>query len=304
MFITAFAPCALYASEVKQSKENLLLSLKQEYDKADKKSLLKPLTEEQQKAGVEGNQYYDATLYESLYKGLMFGELHKRGNVMDKGELASFFLRSIFRFYTHELLNFDMTADYDFSDGSLSVTDNPAQVVAGKSYPSYKNSNTTFKKMISELSDRFSLHIDLGKAQTLDDLGKESIEKLSNTVTAIQNAIEQFRKNQLLLQLGVVYQRHKIVVEKINAELEEKMAQEEDVSAVYDRLVQEDRVTTDLQAMIFYMMKEAYEKFMQNYGKKVKKPADFLQRFEPSFVQVPYYKMIIKNLDELQKPVK
>ena len=68
-----------------------------------------------------------------------------------------------------------------------------------------------------------------------------------------------------------------------------------------------DRYAVDLQAMIYYMMREACVKYYKkvNLAQAQKQPepnAEFLAHFEPSFVHEPYYEQILSMLKDLSKP--
>lgn len=234
----------------------------------DKEFRLPSLTPNQQEAGVRESKKFYAP-------GLDYDLLHKQGNTIDKSFLENFFWKTIFQFYTTKFTGYDFTYNYlMFENKSLKI----------KNYDYSK---------FADLAKQFKF-----KAP----IDEDDIYELIPLVKKIKTAIESFKDNELLKKLGIAYQRRKIVVEKINKLLTDKKesgATQEELESISKILYEQDRLATDLQTMIFYMMKEAYEKYIQDFSEKEHELKDFV----PDFIKAPYYKEIKSKLDELTSPV-
>ena len=104
------------------------------------------------------------------------------------------------------------------------------------------------------------------------------------------------KSNETLCELGTAYQRNKIVVEKIRNKLESSPQVEKELY-IYDR------ITTDLQTMIFNFMKEATSEFLSNYPAAEREDTyEFLETLRPSWGEKPYYITLLENIVLLMRP--
>jgi len=108
------------------------------------------------------------------------------------------------------------------------------------------------------------------------------------------------KSNETLCELGTAYQRNKIVVEKIRNKLESSPQVEKELY-IYDR------ITTDLQTMIFNFMKEATSEFLSNYQAarttaEREGTYEFLETLRPSWGEKPYYITLLENIKLLMRP--
>lgn len=227
------------------------------------------LTEDEQAAGVIGNQYYNTGK-------LDFTTLHREGHTIDKSFLKNFFFYSIFQNYIYRFLNYDMRFNY--------------QEDLLKEDPS--------------LEKWRSLSVNFGLGLLLKGITQKQYDNLSLLIQVIPHALDAFKKNKLLENLGIAYQRMKIVVEKLANQLTIN-PDEVLVRALYAA----DRIATDLQTMIFHFMKEGMEKYQQQFrsaksDEEKINAGNFLETFTPVWIEKPYYKKIIENINNFMQPQK
>ncbi|HBR71030.1 TPA: hypothetical protein DIC20_05415 [Candidatus Dependentiae bacterium] len=240
---------------------------------------LKPLTAKEQEAGVSESRFYTP--------GLDFTTLHKSGDTISEEFLEKFFLNTIFQYYIHEFLSFDQTYNYTM----WQTYKEQKKDIKMEKYDRSKFKNIFVRLDLPE-REIDSLNVDRIPQAALDNIWQ---------IEAVKNAINALKQNKLLRTLGIAYQRTKIVVEKLHDKA--KTTQDEEIGRVS---YLEDRIATDLQAMIFYFIKEACEEYIERFTEaRIKKEKDeagkFLSTFKPSWLDEPYYKNIISNLDSLIK---
>lgn len=254
-------------------------------------SLLEPLSTGDMEAG------FGAT-YSSV-SGDDFARLHEQGHCIERPFLLHVFLGSLFQYYTHRFLGFDMTYNYNSSIYGDAANGRDAD----KFFESFFCPLPCCRFKCKFVSRGF------GRNYEARDIFRPHIPSLVR-------AIDMLKKNDLLQRLGVAYQRQKIVVEKLHIAFD-KAVQEKlspaDIKLKYDTLLRHDRYAIDLQTMIYHFMFQAYTSYvtmvMQRVGVLSKDnkidfpPADFLVTFRPSFVDDPYYAPIIAKLEELSEPM-
>lgn len=149
---------------------------------------------------------------------------------------------------------------------------------------------------------------DIQKFNTiLDNLELDTKNKSEqfNIISSLGSALKSFKENQLLRKLGTAYQRMKVVVDKLSY----KTTYSKD-EIIFKALTQADRLATDLQTMIFHMMKKGAELYKNNIKaaypdqQEMKAAGNFLKNFKPTWVKETYYQDIIKQLEMLMKPKK
>ena len=196
-----------------------------------------------------------------------------------------FFNTNVWYFNTYNILNFLINLDYEKLQNGTKVT--------SKDFVD-----------INTLAHKFGLtQVIQWQEGTKAEGGSRSItfqiniEDFKLLVVKIRQALELFKGNQLLIKLGVAFQRWKIVLKKI---VDANIAVDDNYANAYD-------VTNDLKLMIYYLMQEGFKQFVQNYKAKIENPGAFLVAFKPSFSQegytTDYYRFLIKKLDELGKSV-
>ncbi len=237
-----------------------------EAEKTDSKPSLPRLSDSQMEAGL-GSALYSVSQED-------FGKLHDCGHIIDARFLTNIFFKSIFQYYTDDLLGFDMTYNYaQFADTTLKL--------AGV--------------------DRFKFKFlgVMGLEFHIKDPALRS--KCFAQVEMVRRAIESLMHNPLLNKLAVAYMRQKIVTEKLLCLVEKESAE------LLPLLLMHDRYAIDLQTMIYYFMKEAYERYINDvrhaHQQQEKIPdGRFLENFLPAFKEKPYYDRILAKLDELIQP--
>ena len=225
------------------------------------------------KAGVEES----AAFYSPDIKEGEYWELHNRGYEIYEDFLKRIFLGTVFQFYTYILIGYDMNYNYtQFKDYSLKP----------KSYDLRK-----FGVLAKDLLSK-----------PLKDI--KEIAENDKLWAGIQTAIDNLKQNQLLLDLGIAFERQKIVVEKLEQLLRKNPSEE-----IQRNLLEIDRIDIDILNMIYYFMKESYEEFKSKLAKTATvdeaiRATDFLATFKPEFINWPYYYDIITQLNRLKQPIK
>jgi len=241
------------------------------------KDLLEPLSERVQAAGVDNaEKYYDSSILDqSGPRRISLRNLHNEGNdKMTNEELQQIFFLGMFQFYTNECSNFNMNINY-------------LQIITD-----LQNKKTqSFER---EKPNLWGLLIRFGISAKGADAWWGS-PKAKPFIATLQKATASFKKNISLAILGGAFQQWKVVVEKIKKPLI--------TTDRYSDLLKIDRITTDLQIMIYHWMKQGYEKFAHDYKKNQTETGEFLVTFEPDFLNHPYYKEIMSKLNTLTKPV-
>lgn len=249
-------------TEIERRKELERHEIK-EAEKTDIKPSLPRLSDSQMKAGL-GSALYSVSQDD-------FGKLHDCGHIIDTRFLANIFFKSIFQYYTDELLGFDMTYNYaQFADTTLKLT------------------------IVDRLKFKFLGVMGL-EFHTKDPASRF---KCFAQVEMVRRAIELLMHNLLLNNLAIAYMRQKIVTEKLLCLVEKGSAQ------LQPLLLMHDRYAIDLQTMIYYFMKEAYERYINEvryaHQQQEKIPdGRFLENFLPVFKKEHYYDRILAKLDEL-----
>jgi len=270
------------ALNTKEAKDPLsaaldkIVAVREGYAKSSSpQPLLKSLTTTEQAAGVNTSECYNPSLKNPVNR-VSFNTLHKEGNDKMTGqELQQVFFLSMFQYYTNDFLRFNMTYDY------LQARTQYKNII-------FKDIPTNDRLNFGFLRSRFNI-------QEPPKTWFYSYEA-QDLITTIQSAITKFKENKLFAKLAGAYQRWKVVVEKVENPLA-------DANRMQD-LLKIDRITTDLQIMIFHWMREGYEKFVNDYkSTKSGQAGDFLAEFKPSFLEHPYYKTIMSQLDILTQPV-
>jgi len=251
---------------------NEILELRKKHEKA----LLKPLTEQAQRAGVnDAEKYYDSSILDRSHQRISLRNLHIEGNdKMTNEELQQIFFLGVFQYYTNEFLQFNMNLKH-------------LQIIT-----SLRHGDT--QSFQSARAHLFGLLIYFGlPTKNMSDWW--TTHNARQFITTVQESIASFKKNVSLAMLGEAFQRWKIVIEKVEEPL---------ISA--DRLsdlLKIDRISTDLQIMIYHWMQEGYEKFRNEYKQNHAATGEFLAEFKPSFLSHPYYAKIISQLTMLTQPV-
>lgn len=262
-----------------QTLHNSLTKLVPSAPVADENFRLPALTEEQQAAGVKGNKFYS-------WQQLNFGYLHSDGHLLSEDFLKNFFFKTMFQYYTHEFLNYDPTYNYD--------------QWKNKTLAGFRQADLEKFKAIARAFGMPEPH------------NREEIDQLFPFIESIEQTLEAFKKNNLLQKLAAAYQRQKVVVEKLNFLLKQALLptvkDEAKIEKLTKLLYQRDRIATDLQAMIYHFMGEAFAnykmKLAQAQTDREKLTAgNALIFFEPSFKNKPYYKKLLQQLDYLMLPV-
>lgn len=248
---------------------------------AEESFRLPKISEIDEAAGVQGNQFYDIAY---LASGNLFGQLHKYGHIRPDYFLEDVFFHSMFNYYTERFTGLDVTYNYDqfLSNAEL----NPLTYDIEK-----------FNKIASKVLEK--------KVKN-----KSDIATIQDVLNALFVAVNNLKENNLLKKMAAAYQRKKIVVEKLR-DLTREFAGKPEAETIFKILMAEDSRTRDIQTMIFNFMKEAYKSFIEKYKKAENKSSKqkiatglFLAQFEPSFIKYCYYKKLISELDELAKPQK
>ena len=233
------------------------------------RACLPKLTDDQMMAGAQFyEKYYTSTLSD-------FMKLHREGDIIDTNFLENIFFNTIFQYYTREFLNFDIKYDYLQNSSKSSLT--------------------------------FEDRMNFGQLSRTIGLSQMPIRQIIKTVVPqikfLQEAIDIFKQNKLLKNLGAAYMRQKIVVEKIQDYTKAKGNE-----ALMPLLLEHDRIATDLQTMIFHFMEQGYGQFIENFkaAQNDQQKIDagkFLATFEPSFINQPYYKNIQSKLASFCQPM-
>lgn len=268
-----------------QKRQELLRKF-QEYKERIKIKPPLSLTTQYMEAGLGGPFSYSAI-------GTEFDKLHAIGNEVDQGFLLDTFFKSLFQYYTHEFLGFDMT--YDYFDRPL-ATEQQAKFLE-LTQPEYERFRCKFS------------HPGIYGFQTMAEREErkaiESRECMLPNIKSIQYAINKLKENRLLQELGIAYMRQKVVVEKIWVPFEsgdEKMG---------PLLYMHDKYANDIQIMIFHLMSQAYLQYLRLanmvlfvQGVKIIPPeiGDFLATFKPDFIDNLYYQSVLAKLPELSLP--
>ncbi len=256
---------------------------------------LEKLNDQQMSAGITETyglskiKYYTVSVRD-------FSELHKIGNIADNKFLLDIFFNSVFRYYTVQTLYFMELKPF---------REQFEQFKSDDKIPPLKNP-------IDLISIGFN-----SKGQII-----KTRRQSEQILSYIEAAIKYFKENEMLQKLAIAFERMKIVVEKLNAKVKAGK------SEILKTLLEQDRLLIDIQTMVFHMIKQGYEQYIEKVRKlaaeivdsfkKDSKPldkitqedltkfehlGDFLKTFKPSFICAPYYKNIISKLDELQKPI-
>lgn len=120
---------------------------------------------------------------------------------------------------------------------------------------------------------------------------------------ALKSAIEKFKQNKLLISLGAVLMRQKVIIELLS-DLTEKTGD----NKVQQLLINHNSYADDIQTMIYYFMKEAYEQLRAKIKasrseQERMQSGEFLETIEPNFIKHPYYKEIVQKLEEFGNPM-
>lgn len=214
--------------------------------------------------------------------GQGIGMIHGQGHILPPKQLGSLFLGTVFRFYVRQFLGYDFSYNYD---GLLQ------EKKQGLKLLSYQ------KRKIRESC------VFMG----MDSL-EENLPEFLKLINTIQKGFEAFQKNQELVDLGIAYMRQKVVVEKLHTVLEKLGKSDPAQSEKVQKLMyKHDRYAIDLQTMIFHWMKDGFAEF----AKHNKKPplgehgvqGAFLERYQPEFLDAPYYHGIMEHLKEWMAPI-
>jgi hypothetical protein len=238
---------------------------------------LPTLTAEEQAAGVSGSKFYAPELRE---KGL-YSVLHDKGNTTHQDFLTDFFFKSLFQNYIERFLGYDLSYNYAMITNPENKTIRPYDI-------------RKFNRLYTFIDPRISITLER------PENALKEVKANETQLTTVQKAIDMLKHNDILRELGTAYQRNKIVVEKIQDSVRSNPQLQKELY-IYDR------ITTDLQTMIFNFMKEATSEFLSNY-RAAATPAqrenacDFLETFRPSWLEKPYYKTLLKNIQLLMFP--
>ncbi|OGB84307.1 hypothetical protein A3F66_01930 [candidate division TM6 bacterium RIFCSPHIGHO2_12_FULL_32_22] len=235
---------------------------------------LTPISDYLLKAGVEESKaFYSPTINEGEYS-----ELHRRGHEIYEKFLEKIFLGTVFQFYTYIFLGYDMNYNYaQFKDRSI----RPREYDIRK---------------FNVLSENI-LNKKLYRIEEVQDFGQ------NDKLNAIKTAIDNLKQNQFLIDLGIAFERQKIVVEKLG-----QLLQKSPSETIQQQLLEVDRIDIDLLNMIYYFMQEAYSEFKQKLAKVSSaddaiRATDFLMTFKPQFASLSYYQDIIAQLNLLKQPI-
>lgn len=213
------------------------------------------------------NRYYNVQDSE-------FKELHRQGHVASTKFLESIFMRSIFQYNIAEITGFDIM----------------------QNYAQYEQSTLRFGRYEHQIFEPLAKILGYTVPFSMHDIQPAMFKDIE----LLKNAFEMFKQNKLLQQLGAAYMRQKIVVEKIQQEMDHLDATAKE--RVQPILLKHDRFAIDLQTMIYAFMKEACMAYIDQLKTRAPYPGDYLITYVPSFVHYPYYANIIDQLGKLMAP--
>jgi len=231
---------------------------------------LPKLSEYKLEAGLQNSAQYWTLNKITLTKDWS-GELHDFGHILPPEVLADIFMNTVFQFDVLECTGYSPHLDYE-------------RIWSMK----FSSRDYYLKVGLNKLSRNIGPQFDKIKRHS------DEATHLNEFIAATEKALRALQQDRDFRALGVAYMRQKIVVEKL-AQLAESLG-EVAQKAMYER----DRLTTDLQTMIYYWIDQAFVEFVHQYRAASPEAREAVElsmaSFRPAFLAEPYYDKIIKDL--------
>jgi hypothetical protein len=193
--------------------------------------------------------------------------------------LADYFLNTLFPYYTTRFMGVDPHLDY---------SQDPAM--------------GQFSENWSRWLERFCAPG--GKRMLAPPTPKGDFKPFLAYKEAVETAIRSFQGNPRLITLGIAYMRQKVMTEKIQEAMKELSG--DPAEAAQKQLLATDRLTQDLQSMIFAWMKDGYLEFLARYRAASQEQKALagasLADYAPAFLSEPYDAAIMADLPEYTRP--
>ena len=205
--------------------------------------------------------------------------LHSRGHLVLEQVLAELFFNTVFQYNTRRFLGYDPFLNYG-------------------QYPALEKYDANYRNWLEAFCKPSGIQV-LEPPPEGGDFKPFLAYK-----AAAERAIESFKGNRTLIQLGIAYLRQKVVVEKLHDALK---GQSGDAAAKIQKvLLARDRLATDLQTMAFELMKAGYKEFLTQYlaapAETRTAAGDLLLDYRPAFASEPYYSAILGHILDFTRP--
>lgn len=237
-----------------------------------------------------------ATMGQSSHYALeikqQFPQMHAQGDTWPDDKLQLIFLKGIFQHYFHQFSGFCYEDNY-------------------QQYKELKNNGNPIGKYGCKIIYTLLIinKIKVPNYRMMTEPTLEQFDQIMDLMIWVKTIGNALKNNEVFKTLGGDYQRGKIIIEKIELDLEKnKELIEDEKQSRFKKLLEIDRQNLDMLTLLFHWIKDTCHKtrsvLKEYYHNEQKIPPtnhpliNELRTFYPDYLFRPVYKKLLKGLPE------